>query len=118
MGFRFRKSLKLGKGVRLNLGKRGVTSTSIGGKGVTLNLGKSGSKTTLNIPGTGVSYTSSTPKEQRVIDPTPYEQNSGCLSILNLILSVVQVLISGVGLLFWSLVTIALCYLVILFVFS
>ena len=39
MGLRFRRSLKLAPGVRLNLAKR-ATSLSIGGKGLTLNLRK------------------------------------------------------------------------------
>lgn len=30
MGFRIRKSISLGKGVRVNLGKKGVSSVSFG----------------------------------------------------------------------------------------
>ena len=56
MGFRFRKSLRLLPGLRLNLSKRGASSLSIGGKGLTVNLGKKGSRTTVGIPGTGLSY--------------------------------------------------------------
>lgn len=59
MGFRFRKSISLGKGLRLNLGKTGG-SFSLGGKGATVNLGKRGVRTTLGIPGTGISYTTPT----------------------------------------------------------
>lgn len=38
MGLRFRRSVKILPGVRLNFSKSGV-STSIGGKGATLNFG-------------------------------------------------------------------------------
>ncbi|MBH0076141.1 DUF4236 domain-containing protein [Pseudoalteromonas sp. SWYJ118] len=30
---RFRKSIRIGKGLRGNLGKKGITSISVGGKG-------------------------------------------------------------------------------------
>ena len=56
MGLRFRKSLRLVPGLRLNLSKRGA-SLSVGGKGVTANLGSRGVRTTVGIPGTGLSYT-------------------------------------------------------------
>ena len=59
MGFRFRKSIKLFPGVRLNLSKSGV-STSIGPRGATVNI-KPGrdAKLTVGVPGTGVSYSES-----------------------------------------------------------
>ena len=40
IGFRFRKSTKLAPGVRINLTKKGVSSTSIGKHGATVNAGK------------------------------------------------------------------------------
>ena len=55
MGFRFRRSVKLLPGVRLNVSTRGV-STSIGGPGATLNIGRRGTRATVGIPGTGLSY--------------------------------------------------------------
>ena len=55
MGFRFRKSIKLFPGVRLNLSKSGV-STSIGRPGATINIGQRGTRATVGIPGTGLSY--------------------------------------------------------------
>lgn len=60
MGFRFRNSLRIAPGIRLNLGKRGA-SLSIGGRGATVNVGKDGVRTTVGIPGTGVSYSEHTP---------------------------------------------------------
>jgi hypothetical protein len=56
MGLRFRKSIRIMPGVRLNLGLRG-TSLSIGRRGITYSIGANGSRVTLSVPGTGVSYT-------------------------------------------------------------
>ena len=59
MGLRFRKSLKIAPEVRLNVGSKS-TSISIGGKGLRYNVNSRGrSTTTVGIPGTGLSYTSS-----------------------------------------------------------
>ena len=57
MGFRFRKSIYVGGGFRVNLSKSGV-GYSWGTKGyrVTKNAG-GGGRTTASIPGTGISYT-------------------------------------------------------------
>jgi hypothetical protein len=55
MGLRFRRSIKLVPGVRLNVGLR-RSSLSIGGKGFTYNVGSSGSRVTVGIPGSGLSY--------------------------------------------------------------
>lgn len=64
MGIRFRKSIKLFPGVRINLSKSGV-STSLGVPGATVNV-KAGRKTkaTVGLPGSGLSYT--TPIEDKV----------------------------------------------------
>lgn len=45
MGFRYRKSIKLGKGVRLNINK-GSVSMSAGGKGARVTVNSKGRKTT------------------------------------------------------------------------
>lgn len=55
MTWRFRRSVQVAPGVRLNYGKRG-TSLSIGGHGMTTNIGPQGTYTTTSIPGTGISY--------------------------------------------------------------
>jgi hypothetical protein len=58
MALRFRKTVKLLPGVKLNISKSGV-STSHGVNGATLNLKKGRAmKTTLGIPGSGISHTS------------------------------------------------------------
>lgn len=55
MGFRFRKSIKLG-GARINISKSGI-GASIGGKGFRyIKKANGGTRTTVNIPGTGISY--------------------------------------------------------------
>ena len=56
MGFRFRKSVKIAPGVRLNIGKKSV-GISAGVKGARVSVNSSGRKTTtVGIPGTGLSY--------------------------------------------------------------
>lgn len=57
MGFRFRKTFGLGKGLRLNLSKSGM-SLSAGGPGASINVGSRGSSSNVGIPGTGLSYRS------------------------------------------------------------
>ncbi|UOE58204.1 DUF4236 domain-containing protein [Cytobacillus oceanisediminis] len=56
MGFRFRKSVNLGGGVRLTAGKKGV-GISAGTKGLRVSHGADGkTRVTASIPGTGISY--------------------------------------------------------------
>jgi hypothetical protein len=66
MGLRFRKSIKLVSGVRLNVGLKRA-SLSIGGRGFTYNIGSKGSQVTVGIPGSGLSY--STNVTQNPIGP-------------------------------------------------
>lgn len=57
MGLRFRKSVTLCKGVKLNFGKTGM-SVSVGGKGYHKTINTKGQVTTsMGIPGTGIYYT-------------------------------------------------------------
>lgn len=57
MGLRFRKSINLGGGFRVNLSKSGVGySWGVKGYRVTKKAG-GGSRTTASIPGTGITYT-------------------------------------------------------------
>lgn len=55
MAFRFRKSVKVAPGLRLNFSKSGV-STSAGVRGASVTAGKSGLHGNVGIPGTGLSY--------------------------------------------------------------
>ena len=55
-GLRWRKTITILPGVKINLSKTGV-STSLGGHGATVNVGTQGQRNfTLGIPGTGLSY--------------------------------------------------------------
>jgi hypothetical protein len=56
MGFRFRRSIRILPGLRLNVGKRGV-STSIGVRGAHVTIGHGKVRETVGLPGTGISYT-------------------------------------------------------------
>lgn len=68
MAFLFRKRIKILPGIWLNLSKGGI-STSFGGKGITVNIKDDKVKTTASIPGTGLSYrtTSTSTQEDAAI---------------------------------------------------
>ncbi|HBU3636454.1 TPA: DUF4236 domain-containing protein, partial [Klebsiella pneumoniae] len=51
MGFRFRKSISIIPGVRVNL-SNGAPSLSIGPRGASLSVGKNGTFANLGLPGT------------------------------------------------------------------
>lgn len=53
MAWRFRKSISLGKGVRLNLGKKGI-GVSAGVKGFRVGVNSKGVYRSMSIPGTGL----------------------------------------------------------------
>lgn len=56
MGLRFRKSIKIAPGIKLNLSKSGV-GMSVGTKGARVSFNSKGRVTkTVGIPGTGISY--------------------------------------------------------------
>ena len=57
MGWRFRKSFKILPGVRVNLGKKGITSATIGKGGIfSTNVSSKGVRHNVNVPGTGITY--------------------------------------------------------------
>lgn len=59
MGLRFRRSVKIAPGVKLNFNKKSVGVT-LGGKGAHYTVNSKGKRTsTVGIPGTGLSYTTS-----------------------------------------------------------
>ena len=55
MGYRFKKSVKICKGVRVNFSKSGA-SLSLGGRGHSVNISNHGARATVGLPGTGISY--------------------------------------------------------------
>jgi Protein of unknown function (DUF4236) len=65
--FRFRRRIRIARGVTINLGKRGA-SVSAGPRGLKTTVGPRGRRFTVGLPGTGLSYTqfssSSRPKAQ------------------------------------------------------
>jgi hypothetical protein len=78
MGFRFRKTIRLLPGVRLNISKSGF-STSVGQPGATINLGKRGVRGTVGLPGSGLSYSDMIMKRgqgQRKIIPEAVDHNA------------------------------------------
>lgn len=65
MGLRFRQSFEVFPGVRLNLSGSGLTA-SFGIDGATVNVGPHGVRSTVGIPGTGLSFTTNhTPSQPR-----------------------------------------------------
>jgi hypothetical protein len=56
MPFRFRRSIRIVPGLRLNVGRRGV-SASVGGREGHVSAGTGGVRATATLPGTGISYT-------------------------------------------------------------
>ena len=60
MPFRFRRSIRIVPGLRLNVGRRGL-SASVGGREGHVSAGTGGVRATADLPGTGISYTVTTP---------------------------------------------------------
>jgi len=56
MGWRFRRSIKILPGVRINISKKGISSASVGPRGLSTTVGKDGVHQNVGVPGTGVSY--------------------------------------------------------------
>lgn len=90
MGFRFRRSLKIAPGLRLNFSKSGI-STSIGGPGATYNIGPRGTRTTVGLPGTGLLWTSTSGRGEASgsVDPagsaTGATRVPGCVWLLGIL---------------------------------
>lgn len=60
MGLRYRKSIKIAPGIKLNINKNSIGLTA-GVRGAHYTINSKGKRTaTVGIPGTGLSYTSST----------------------------------------------------------
>ena len=85
--FRFRRSIRIFPGVRWNIGKKS-TSVSFGPRGLKYTIGTQGSRTTVGIPGTGMSYTqvhsskpgSTTPPSTSASPPNPPPTTSAPLN--------------------------------------
>lgn len=55
MGFRYRRSVRVSKRTKVNVGTRHA-SVSVGEPGMTVNLSRRGARATIGLPGTGLSY--------------------------------------------------------------
>ncbi|MFJ7730159.1 DUF4236 domain-containing protein [Neobacillus sp. NPDC097160] len=76
MGFGFRKSFKVAPGVRLNVSSRGV-GASVGVKGLRYSVNSRGQRrTTVSLPGTGLSYTSTSDGGSRTGGSRNYRTSS------------------------------------------
>lgn len=87
MGFKFRRSVKVAPGVKVNFSNKGA-GVSVGGKGARVSVGPSGTRFSSSIPGTGLSYekrlsnknksmgTQQYSQAQPTLQPTTYEVNT------------------------------------------
>lgn len=103
MGLNFRKSINLGNGFKLNIGKKSV-GISGGVKGARVSVNSSGRKTaTFSIPGTGLSYSvnlnnlfkKKSSKKKDSDDANGTEININLLLVL--IIVILLVVIAGAG---------------------
>ncbi len=106
MGFRFRKSIKIFSGLRLNLSKSGP-SISIGGRGHSVNISSRGSRVNIGIPGTGLSYSrsfskpsgrsrpSETPAKEEIPEKLPATADRSSNSLLKWLWKVTRLILFG-----------------------
>ena len=85
MGMRFKKSIKIAPGVKLNLNKKSVGMT-VGGKGLHYTVNSKGRKTTtVGIPGAGLSYSSTSSRAKtngsKNIETVLYEKSDKSKSV-------------------------------------
>ncbi len=90
MGWRFQKRIRLLPGITLNLSRKGV-STSIGTRGARVTLGHGKRRTTVGIPGSGISHTSvvstsTTRRAGRSAGPAPQQQGVRWRKIFSIVL--------------------------------
>lgn len=83
MGLRYRKSVKLAPGVKLNIGKKS-TGISVGVKGARFSVNSKGRVTrSVGIPGTGISYTKSTSLKSKKKQSRSKKKTSKLQAFLN-----------------------------------
>lgn len=107
MGLRFRKSIKIAPGVKINLNKNSVSAT-VGSKGAHYTVNSKGKRTsTVGIPGTGLSYSTSSDggkskkstkrnfPNNNIKTGTPSskkKKGKGCLTVF-----IVLIILAGIG---------------------
>lgn len=93
MGLNFRKSINLGNGFKLNIGKKSV-GISGGVKGARVSVNSSGRKTaTFSIPGTGLSYSMNLGKKKSSKKSKSGDNDNAGGSGVNTILLVIIVIL-------------------------
>ena len=101
MGLRFRKSIKLAPGVKLNLNTKSV-GVSAGVKGAHVSVNSSGRKTaTFSIPGTGLSYSTNLGKKKSSKKKKSAEQSSG-INIVLVVIIIILLLIIAAAVFAWK----------------
>lgn len=98
--FRFRRSVKILPGVRINFNLKS-TSITFGGRGYKQTISTTGRKTkTVGIPGTGISYTETSKPSQEVKNDT--ERILGDFSLIG------SLLLGSIGIILFSVVIAAI----------
>jgi hypothetical protein len=64
MPWRVRRSIRIARGIRLNLGKQG-NSITLGRGPAHITISEKGTRRTISAPGTGLSYSEFTPAGQK-----------------------------------------------------
>ncbi len=73
MAWRFRRSIKIAPGIRINLNKKS-TSVRIGPRGLGYTISSTGKRTaSVGIPGTGLSYSETVTKKRKPSEPIPIQ---------------------------------------------
>lgn len=104
MGLRFRKSVKIAPGVRVNMGKKSA-SISVGTKGAHHTISTTGKRTTsVGIPGTGISHVTTTSSKKHkagkgeVREATAPQRSPRTYKVAGIILLVLAVVALLIGL--------------------
>lgn len=112
MGLNFRKSINLGKGFKLNIGKSSI-GISGGVKGARVSMNSKGRKTaTFSLPGTGLSYSinlnnlfkgkSSKKKGSDSKDDDNEEGTTININLILVLIIIILIAIIGVAVFAWS----------------
>jgi len=98
MPFRFRKRTRLFPGFNLNWSKNGLSSISIGTPGATVNIPlarQGGARTTIGLPGTGLSWTEESTGKRSVRDRQQAQRLAPQTTSTESIITEVMTTISG-----------------------
>lgn len=95
MGFNFRKSFKIAPGVKLNVTKKGISSVSVGKNGARVNVSRKGTKTTVGIPGSGLSHSSYRPHDNSESRDNKNQIGFGSLLIIGMVILFIIIFMFG-----------------------